>query len=124
MTSWPSYSMRVMIRGLFLASVLTQSFVKGQQCDCASSVPICKPLPTQSSSSGNSCVKVPRTDCPCCLVCAGQLHDPCDRDSQPCDIFKGLICDSTTRLCAKGKESNGENQFRFSFLILHHRALC
>ena len=99
----PSKTMRVILQGLFLASIVTQSFVKGQQCDCASSVPRCKPLPTQNSGTQTSCVKVPRTDCPCCLVCAGQLDDPCDPESQPCDTYKGLVCDSTTQHCTKGK---------------------
>ena len=100
----PSRLTREIILGLLLASIVTQPVVKGQQCDCASSVPICKPLPTQNSGSENSCVKVPRSDCPCCLVCAGQLGNPCDPESQPCDTYKGLICDSTTQQCTKGKE--------------------
>ena len=97
--------MRFLIQVLFVASTVTQSLVKGQQCDCASTVPKCKPLPTQNVGSGTetSCVKVPRSDCPCCLTCAGQLHDTCDPESQPCDIYKGLICDSTSKLCTKGK---------------------
>ena len=108
MTSWSFQTWRVMIWVLFIASVVTQSFAQRHQCDCASSAPICKPLPAPSS---NSCVKVPRTDCPCCLVCAGQLQDPCEPNSQPCDSFKGLICDSTTHLCAKGKVNGGSQLF-------------
>ena len=103
MTLWPFRSITGVIGGLLFASIVTQPFVKGQQCDCAPTVPKCKPLPNVNLGNQKTCVKVPRTDCPCCLVCAGQLHDPCDGESQPCDGFKGLICDSTSQLCAKGK---------------------
>ena len=107
----PLKTMRVIIQWLFLASIVTQSFVEGQHCDCASSVPICQPLPTQNSGTQTSCVKVPRTDCPCCLVCAGQLDDPCDPESQPCDTYKGLACDSTSQRCIKGKDSSIPHRF-------------
>ena len=111
--------MRFIIQVLFLASTVTQSLVKGQQCDCASTVPKCKPLPTQNVGSGTetSCVKVPRSDCPCCLTCAGQLHDTCDPESQPCDIYKGLICNSTTQLCTKGKNGYGTSNSFSAFYL-------
>ena len=92
----PSRTMSVIIGGLFLAAIVSVPFANGQQCDCASSVPKCKPLPAQNSGLDSPCKKVPRSDCPCCLVCAGQLDDPCYPESQPCDTYKGLICDSTT----------------------------
>ena len=99
----PSRTMSVIIGGLFLAAIVSVPFANGQQCDCASSVPKCRPLPAQNSGLDSPCKKVPRSDCPCCLVCAGQLDDPCYPESQPCDTYKGLICDSTTEKCVKGK---------------------
>ena len=103
MKSRPSRTMSVIIGWLFIAAVVSVPFVNGQQCDCASSVPKCRPLPAQNGGLDSPCKKVPRSDCPCCLVCAGQLDDPCYPESQPCDTYKGLICDSTTEKCVKGK---------------------
>ena len=123
MTLWPSKTVRVLLSWLTIAFIMPP-FVEGQQCNCASSVPACKPLPEHGSSSENSCVKVPRADCPCCLVCAGHLHEPCNRDSQPCDISKGLVCDSDNGLCKKGKPCPNDYIYKQLSNILYRRDDC
>lgn len=81
---------------LFLLTAMMIIQAEGQQCNCDSSVPPCGLLRSQD------CVKTPRSDCPCCLVCAGQIGDACDVVSQPCDV--NLLCDSDSKKCKKGKE--------------------
>ena len=70
----------------------------GCQCDG----PPCLEVP-QRTPSGAECIKMPRPDCPCCLVCAHQQGEQCDDLSQPCDLSSRLFCNTTSGLCQKGK---------------------
>ena len=80
----------------------------GQDCVCDVSVPSCQPLPPPSNNTDgdDACVKIPRNDCPCCLVCAGQLGQPCSGSNAPCDVTNHLVCDQDTARCKKGKTKN------------------
>ena len=92
---------------LFLLT-LAVSAAQGQDCVCDVSVPSCQPLRALNQGpgggqEGQDCVKIPRNDCPCCLVCAGQLGQPCSGANAPCDITNHLVCDPDTQRCKKGK---------------------
>ena len=85
----------------FLAA-FAASAVLGQACVCDVSVPACQPLPNVTDG-GDTCVKIPRNDCPCCLVCAGQLGQPCSGSNAPCDVTNHMVCDPDTARCKKGR---------------------
>ena len=61
--------------------------------------------------SSQDCVKVPRPDCPCCLVCALNEGQNCDDLTKPCDLTQGLFCNSTSNLCEKGKHEKKKDCF-------------
>ena len=64
----------------------------------------CVGLPCQSlTAADQDCIKVPRPDCPCCLVCALNEGQICDDFTRPCDVTQGLFCNSTSKICERGK---------------------
>ena len=58
---------------------------------------------------GETCVKIARNDCPCCMVCAGQLGQPCSGSNAPCDVTNHLVCDQDTRRCKKGRTKTADD---------------
>ena len=93
--------------GLVLVLFLLQPRFPASEaaCSCNSAVPPCEsPFATagnvSEASDSPNCPKTARADCPCCLVCAGQLGDPCGQ-SEPCDSSSSLVC--LDGRCQKGK---------------------
>lgn len=86
--------------------VCTSAFFKevtsvNSGCECVGPRP-CLETP-EKTPTGSECLKTPRPDCPCCLVCAHTEDEVCDDLSQPCDLSSGLFCNQTIGTCQKGK---------------------
>ena len=81
-----------------LLLILSLSKAQNLGCECQSGTP-CQPVDFQTSE----CIRTPRPDCPCCLVCPQQEDQNCDENSRPCDLSKGLFCNTTISVCQKGK---------------------
>ena len=87
---------------LLAVAVLHIGVASAQLGGCQCDGPPCLEAP-QRTPTGSECIKVPRPDCPCCLVCGHQEGEPCDDLSQPCDLSSRLFCNTTSGLCQKGK---------------------
>ena len=61
--------------------------------------PLCQIYPESRLAT---CTRVPRSDCPCCEVCAALEGEPCDPAAAPCDVTRRLQCDPEQKVC-KGK---------------------
>lgn len=60
--------------------------------------PLCQIYPDELNP--NSCgLQIPRSDCPCCRVCAGEAGEPCHPVNQPCDASQGLECHPDSKTC-------------------------
>ena len=95
--------MAVRLAVLLLAvAVLHVGVATAQSGGCQCDGPPCLEVP-QRTPTGSECIKVPRPDCPCCLVCGHQEGEQCDDLSQPCDLSSRLFCNTTSGLCQKGK---------------------
>ena len=96
-------AMAVRLAVLLLAvAVLHVGVAAAQSGGCQCDGPPCLEVP-QRTPTGSECIKVPRPDCPCCLVCGHQEGEQCDDLSQPCDLSSRLFCNTTSGLCQKGK---------------------
>ena len=96
-------AMAVRLAVLLLAvAVLHVGVAAAQSGGCQCDGPPCLEAP-QRTPTGSECIKVPRPDCPCCLVCGHQEGELCDDLSQPCDLSSRLFCNTTSGLCQKGK---------------------
>lgn len=63
--------------------------------------PLCQIYPDELNP--NSCgLQIPRSDCPCCRVCAGEAGEPCHPVNQPCDASQGLECHPDSKTCQVG----------------------
>ncbi|CAG0885188.1 unnamed protein product [Darwinula stevensoni] len=60
-------------------------------CEC---VPSCTGNVTRSECPNGRVMA--RPDCPCCVVCARQIGEPCDSSLNPCDNDYGLECSKGT----------------------------
>ena len=87
---------------LLAVAVLHIGVAAAQLGGCQCDGPPCLEAP-QRTPTGSECIKVPRPDCPCCLVCGHQEGEQCDDLSQPCDLSSRLFCNTTSGLCQKGK---------------------
>ena len=87
---------------LLAVAVLHVGVAAAQSGGCQCDGPPCLEVP-QRTPTGSECIKVPRPDCPCCLVCGHQEREQCDDLSQPCDLSSRLFCNTTSGLCQKGK---------------------
>lgn len=84
-----------------LGLVLAVLSIAQAQFDCQ-----CDGVPCVQDDNADSigeCIKTPRPDCPCCLVCPRQEGQECDELTQPCDLSRGLFCNTTSSRCEKGK---------------------
>ena len=94
-----------------LLLILSLSKAQNLGCECQSGTPC------QRTDFDIECIRTPRPDCPCCLVCPQQEGQSCDENSQPCDLSKGLFCNTTISVCQKGKKIRG-------FLNRKNRSKC
>jgi len=85
---------------LLAVAVLHVGVAAAQSGGCQCDGPPCLEVP-QRTPTGFECIKVPRSDCPCCLVCGHQEGEQCDDLSQPCDLSSRLFCNTTSGLCQK-----------------------
>ena len=87
--------------GLFCAFLAVLSAADAQSSGCQCNGPPCDP--SEALITSDKCVKTPRPDCPCCLVCARLEGQECDDLTQPCDLSSNLFCNASTGFCERGK---------------------
>ncbi|TRY72739.1 hypothetical protein TCAL_17140 [Tigriopus californicus] len=95
-----------------LCSASAQELKPDPTCVCD---PLCQIYPNELQP--NSCeLQVPRSDCPCCRVCAGEAGEPCHPISQPCDASQGLECQPDSKTC-QGPRATLEERMRSDAMI-------